>query len=288
MEGGQAEQAALYVEDVGENHPAFLLCRKFAEKVPTSSRKKSSKSFQLSGELPYKNFKFIPDHPLVGAKNVGNVSEWHLSNSVIYIWALEAFFFHLIPQVPCKECRKPDNVGADGWPANCRKVVALEGTYYIYSRRYRCKNCPAKQGKADTCFIGTDPDFIKLLPLWAQNLLPIHFTHKGAIHRTIRTLVFRDLTSAKSISDTRATLNELKHDEFYILEESYLSAAVSCKQRLGPFDRSGAPASFGKFEDPLGFNGAVPHPSYLSNIVVALSEGDRQVLLNVCKVIFFQ
>lgn len=224
----------MIIEEVGGSHPIYLMARSLVAdgKLPSAVKKKATQSFQLNGTLPYKNFKFLPDHPLVGARTVGDVSKWHVLNSVLYIWAPEAFFFNLLPQMPCKECGQTSNVGADGWPESCRKVVALEGTYYVYSRRYRCKNCPAKEGKKDTCFIGTDPDVLKRLPAWVRNLLPIHFTHKGAIHRVVKTLIFRDVMKGKANSDTRATLAEVRHDEFYTLEESYLSAAVSCKQRL--------------------------------------------------------
>jgi hypothetical protein len=276
---GTEQPEAVVTEEVGGSHPLYQLARSLVAdgKLPSSVKTKGTQTFQLKGTLPYKNFKFLPDHPLVGAKNVGEVSRWHVLNSVLYIWAPKAFFFNLIPQMASKECEQTINVGADGWPDSCRKVVSLEGTYYVYSRRYRCKGCPAKQGKKDTCFIGTDPDVLRRLPVWVKNLLPIHFTHKGAIHRVVKTLIFWDIVKGKAINDTRATLNEIRHDEFYTLEESYLSAAASCRQRLEAFGAPAPVAPFGSFEDPLGFNGAVPFPAYFGQIIVALGEGERWV-----------
>lgn len=138
-----------------------------------------------------------------------------------------------------------------------RRVVELEGQFWLIGERYRCRSC-------SVTFSSWDPRIMAKLPKALQMEFPAHLTHRSGVSTQvfalIRTCIQRGFGS-KALSDTLRVLHQRRFDLHHLQYLEFLKAGVALSQWRG---QTFPP--FGAFTDLNGYGGFVPSAHYLRDL----------------------
>ncbi|KAG2219719.1 hypothetical protein INT45_006051, partial [Circinella minor] len=148
-----------------------------------------------------------------------------------------------------------------------RRVVDLNGCFYIMGYRYECKdkNCSA-------IFISNDARIIRQLPKVLQCEYPGYMTHQGGLSKTVGDLYrlcVQNSVGPKRFHNILRELHRLTYARRYL---QYLQA-VFIRQQQQPTLRQHLfkeeIISFSTFDDRSKYAGHVPSPQYLRSFYTA-------------------
>ncbi|KAG2220742.1 hypothetical protein INT45_007354 [Circinella minor] len=169
----------------------------------------------------------------------------------------------------CSKHAKQSELGQKGYtqPPYARRVVNLNGCFYIMGYRYECKdkNCSAT-------FISNDARIIRQLPKVLQCEYPGYMTHREGLSKTVGDLYrqcVQNSVGPKRFHNILRELHRLTYARRYL---QYLQA-VFIRQQQQPTLRQHLfkeeIISFSTFDDRSKYAGHVPSPQYLRSFYTA-------------------
>lgn len=144
-----------------------------------------------------------------------------------------------------------------------RRVFGLKGCKLVAARKYRCSKCPASECK-DVTYDAKHPKVMERLPASAASLLPVTFTHSGAMDNDMLLHIHLDIMKGVSIQASCDRALAFLRDSHNQTELAYMDywayrQKPGLQTRLDLPATSGAPPEFGQF------GSASFHKPYLSS-----------------------
>ncbi|KAJ7725545.1 hypothetical protein B0H16DRAFT_1781847 [Mycena metata] len=181
----------------------------------------------------------------------------------VFVWVPTA----LLPgdfTIKCPFCKSGKMTGS-GWNANpvARRIVDLDSTYYILSKRIKCRH-----GCKKSCSMYHD-EVLAQFPEHLRNEFPetkapaAFLTHRSGIDKKVMTLIRSGISQGLTSHGWERILRELHVRNRDLAEQSYLHALKAATSDLPePLQ------VFSSFSDKKGFAGFSPSRWYLNQLYV--------------------
>lgn len=238
----QAFHDGLNCEEVDERSPVARLAAERAKLLPFRQGGHGSRAIQWRAPWHRDVWQgsIVQRAPAAGPSS--SADTWDLLDTRIIYFCLPLIQALLAPQhdlerlLRCPTCGEASSTASplksDG-AAKLRRVFGPACTLYIFSNKYRHISCPkgtlldAATGKRGArSFDGRHAAVQQVMPLWVQQLLPVVFTHCGAVEKAVLQQMFLDLPRGVPAAQIARRLREQGQHRRAAQQLSYLAAAA--------------------------------------------------------------
>ena len=138
-----------------------------------------------------------------------------------------------------------------------RRVVTLDGLYYVMTKRVHCDSRSGGCGKSMNWY---DPLIMDQLSPGLAAAFPAFLTHQSGIDKTLMTLIRAGIAHRMSSSAWSSVLRELHVRQHDLQELNYLHALTAVKKREQALNVEGVHAyePFSNFHNKNGYAGFYP------------------------------
>ncbi|KAI0683211.1 hypothetical protein BC835DRAFT_1311178, partial [Cytidiella melzeri] len=216
------------------------------------------------------SFEMNPPSPVFATHNVVQIVPSTFYKARFFIWLP-----HTLGRIPCPECKEAGWYGEKGrpvllqklgWPQGPRRVVDVNNILFIIGFRYRCGRPECKR-----TYLSWSPTILNVLSPFLASSFKFHLTSRCALSDQLAGLLrhcFQRGIGPSPFSDMIRKLH-VRHYEQRQLE--YLQA-VSLRMSSGLFMFTVSFQRFRAWDDPSGYAGFVPSPSFFAGFYNYLIE----------------
>jgi hypothetical protein len=210
-------------------------------------------------------------------RSVDGLSPLPLYYPPVFIWLPHLLSDDLHCQEPSCHLRK---LTSRGWNNNpvARRVVSLDGLYYVMTQRVQCDKRTGGCGKSWNLY---DPIILQQLQPGLAAEFPAFFTHRSGIDKTLMTLIRAGIAHRMSSNAWSQVLRELHIRQHDLQELKYLHA-IHTKSTQWQWHSSHAKEPsyipFSEFKDKNGYAGFSPSRWYINAIYMDFMEHIRPYL----------
>jgi len=210
------------------------------------------------------------------AMHKAEVSPDSLSPHLLYIPPVFVWLPHLLEDKTLK-CQNPQchqhPLTVKGWNDNpvARRVVSLDGLYYVITQRVHCDKRSQGCGRSMNLY---EPVIMEQLSPGLAAAFPAFLTHRSGIDKTLMTLIRAGIAHRVSSSAWSKILRELHVRQHDLQELNYLHAIHKDKKRqcaLGVEDEQSY-EPFSEFHDKEGYAGFYPSRWYINTVYMEYME----------------
>ena len=219
---------------------------------------------------------WIHPHDAYFAMRRAQVSADGLSPHPLYMPPVFVWLPHLLEGTTLK-CQSPQchhhPLTVKGWNDNpvARRVVSLEGLYYVITQRVHCDKRTGGCGKSMNLY---DPVIMEQISPGLAAAFPAFLTHRSGIDKTLMTLIRAGIAHRVSSSAWSKILRELHVRRHDLQELHYLHAIHNEKKKqhaVGVEDEQ-AYEPFSEFHNKDGYAGFYPSCWYINTVYMDYME----------------
>jgi hypothetical protein len=210
------------------------------------------------------------------------LTPYSLYQPTVFIW-LPHLLEDTILMCQNQECKhyklstKP--LTGKGWNDKpiARRVVTLNGLYYIMTQRIQCDSRYGGCGRSMNLY---DPIIMDQLAPGLAAAFPAFLTHRSGMDKTLMTLIRAGIAHRMSSSAWSSVLRELHVREHDLQELNYLHALSAAQKKEQALNVEGIRAyePFSDFHDKNGYAGFSPSRWYINTVYMDYMEHIRPFL----------
>jgi hypothetical protein len=232
------------------------------------------------------HFWIRPSEPYFALRNAlqspDGLTPYSLYHPTVFVW-LPNLLNHKVLTCQNQSCRhycktiKPLTVKC--WNDNpiARRVVTLDGLYYVMTQRVHCDKRAGGCGKSMNLY---DPIIMDQLDAGLAAAFPAFLTHRSGIDKTVMTLIRAGMAHRMSSSAWSDVIRELHVREHDLQELNYLHAISQAQKQEKARNAEGQKSyePFSDFQDRDGYAGFYPSRWYINTVYMDYMEHIRPIL----------
>ena len=217
---------------------------------------------------------------LKAEKSPDGLNPERLYHPRVFLW-LPNLLNDNLPKCPNTECAKykKGDLSVKGWNDKpiARRVIDLDGSYFIMTQRVEC---PRKKNGCGKSWNLYDVAIMEQLEPGLAAAFPAFLTHRSAIDKTVMTLIRAGMAHRLSSSAWSDILRELSIRAYDLKYLDYMHAINRAIKRLQALDLAELPTypTYSAFGDKFGYAGSYASRWYLNTVYQDYMEHIRPIL----------